>query len=668
MSSMGSGIPEMKSILSGVHLKGFLTIRTLIAKFFGLIFAFAGSLTIGKEGPFVHISSIICNQLLQLPYIFKNLQHQPALKQQLLVAACAMGVTSAFGAPFSGVVFSLEVMSIYYLVANLWKAAFCSITGVFTLHALKLISSVGLADLFSSSPSLVIHHFDVQETPIFIALGIVGGLLGAFFNFVVSFLLAFSQKKWFRNRWARWLKTLAVGVSLALISFHFKHIQPAQQHALINDLVLENATLEKWSELALLFVGFFCFTTVSVGLTSLPVGLYTPLFLTGTLGGRLVAEGVAKVFGDTFGIGVNSYALLGGAALASGSTLTISTAMVVVEMTGSSEIVFPALVTVLIACGVGRFFSIGIFDVLLTQKRLPRTLNLDGNCNDAQRPVESIMKETNLPILSVGDCKVADVIEILQKHPMYDYFPVVANQSDRLFLGHTKRSALVAMLERLGLDMDHEKHLHGVLKFEHDFKEQWKHKKQFVVSKLARHEGGSRSNVGPEDSFGGDVMTLDTLVDDGDGVEAVSSVDGIDVAFLFPGDTRTDADARVHVNPSAISVTVGTPLQQVRVIFSMLRLSTVWVLFRGKLVGVIKRKYLLDTDERINRLVQLAPHHGLQFSVATNKDAADQDLNSKEKDSSRSAKRQSTFLRRGSSSTINGNSMWWQFEGWSLND
>ena len=43
--TIGAGIPEMKSILSGVSLKEYLSIKTLIAKIVGLVFA-VGS---GKE-------------------------------------------------------------------------------------------------------------------------------------------------------------------------------------------------------------------------------------------------------------------------------------------------------------------------------------------------------------------------------------------------------------------------------------------------------------------------------------------------------------------------------------------------------------------------------------------------------------------------------------------
>lgn len=46
---LGSGIPEMKTILRGVALKEFLTLRTLIAKVVGVTATLGSGLPLGKE-------------------------------------------------------------------------------------------------------------------------------------------------------------------------------------------------------------------------------------------------------------------------------------------------------------------------------------------------------------------------------------------------------------------------------------------------------------------------------------------------------------------------------------------------------------------------------------------------------------------------------------------
>jgi chloride channel 2 len=119
----GSGIPEMKSILAGVNIYRYLSFQTLIGKIIGLTAALSAGLSIGKEGPFVHLAGGVTNKLCKLP-CFKDIQNNHSLKKQMLAAAVAAGVTATFGAPIGGVLFSIEVTSTYYFVSNLWKGFF----------------------------------------------------------------------------------------------------------------------------------------------------------------------------------------------------------------------------------------------------------------------------------------------------------------------------------------------------------------------------------------------------------------------------------------------------------------------------------------------------------------------------------------------------------------
>lgn len=53
----------MKTILRGVVLKEYLSARTLIAKVVGLTATLGSGMPLGKEGPFVHIASIVSSLL-----------------------------------------------------------------------------------------------------------------------------------------------------------------------------------------------------------------------------------------------------------------------------------------------------------------------------------------------------------------------------------------------------------------------------------------------------------------------------------------------------------------------------------------------------------------------------------------------------------------------------
>ena len=69
----------------------------------------------------MHIASSVANNLIVYVPMFNRIQDNKAVKLAILEAACAVGVSSTFRAPIGGVLFSIEVTSTYYMVANYWK-------------------------------------------------------------------------------------------------------------------------------------------------------------------------------------------------------------------------------------------------------------------------------------------------------------------------------------------------------------------------------------------------------------------------------------------------------------------------------------------------------------------------------------------------------------------
>lgn len=69
----GSGIPEVKTILSGFIIRGYFGMWTLLVKTVGMILAVAAGLSLGKEGPLVHVACCCGN-------VFSRLFEKCALK------------------------------------------------------------------------------------------------------------------------------------------------------------------------------------------------------------------------------------------------------------------------------------------------------------------------------------------------------------------------------------------------------------------------------------------------------------------------------------------------------------------------------------------------------------------------------------------------------------
>jgi chloride channel 2 len=91
----------MKTILRGVALKEYLTFRTLVAKVVGLTATLGSGMPLGKEGPFVHIASIVAQLLSKLVTSFQSIYENESRNTEMLGAACAVGVGSCFAAPVS---------------------------------------------------------------------------------------------------------------------------------------------------------------------------------------------------------------------------------------------------------------------------------------------------------------------------------------------------------------------------------------------------------------------------------------------------------------------------------------------------------------------------------------------------------------------------------------
>ena len=100
----------------------------------------SSGMSLGKEGPFIHIAGIVANNL---PY--RELKENKTLRHQFLTAAVAIGVTSTFGAPIGGVLFAIEVSAIQFTVENLYKSFFVA---TLTIICFKSVGSLQMAAVF----------------------------------------------------------------------------------------------------------------------------------------------------------------------------------------------------------------------------------------------------------------------------------------------------------------------------------------------------------------------------------------------------------------------------------------------------------------------------------------------------------------------------------------
>eukprot|EP01084_Bolivina_argentea_P044219 81402_1 len=190
-----SGVPEVIAHLNGIYLPKYFNITVLLIKFISCVLCVASSIPVGPEGPMIAMGAVVgycisvynsnCNELK----LFNNSKNC----RDLVSAGCASGVSSAFGAPIGGLLFSMEEVSSFWNTKLGWQIFFASMTAVFITSL--LLSSIGGFEhksVFGLFDPINVSIFIVENTLtvnlfiyIFaIIIGCIGGLLGSLFTFI----------------------------------------------------------------------------------------------------------------------------------------------------------------------------------------------------------------------------------------------------------------------------------------------------------------------------------------------------------------------------------------------------------------------------------------------------------------------------------------------------
>lgn len=103
LTAAGSGVAEVELIVRGFWIRGYLDLKTLVVKSLALVLSASSGMSLGKEGPYIHLATCIFGIITE--FCDSNQRYQ---QQETLRAGAASGLSVAFGAPVSGVLFALE--------------------------------------------------------------------------------------------------------------------------------------------------------------------------------------------------------------------------------------------------------------------------------------------------------------------------------------------------------------------------------------------------------------------------------------------------------------------------------------------------------------------------------------------------------------------------------
>ncbi|RLN47517.1 hypothetical protein BBJ29_000609 [Phytophthora kernoviae] len=426
----GSGIPEIKATLNGIKIHRVVRLKTLFCKAFGIVFSVSGGLPTGKEGPMIHSGAVIGAGLSQGKSSsfgldtswtkFKGFRNDKE-KRDFISCGAAAGVAAAFGAPIGGVLFALEEGASFWHQNLTWRTFFCAMVSAFVLN--YFMSFMEASE--SEGPTPDVGHvfiggtlgtqtgtfsfgqfegskaYEVLDVPVFIFMGMIGGLFGAGFNGANTVLTKF-RKQYVAHRYLRFGETLLIAFTTAAASFWLSYylgecrdLAGAYSSSLsrfycpegqFNDLAslftVNYATSMKQLlhftgdasftpfSLCIFFVVFYILACWTYGI-AVPSGLFVPSLLSGAAYGRIFVM-IVHYVGFPVVAQDGMFALIGAACMLGGmARMTISLTVIILECTGVIEWGLPIMVALMAARWVGNYFNEGLYDIHIHLNHLP---------------------------------------------------------------------------------------------------------------------------------------------------------------------------------------------------------------------------------------------------------------------------------------------------------
>uniref|UniRef100_A0A8C1NGF2 Chloride channel protein n=1 Tax=Cyprinus carpio TaxID=7962 RepID=A0A8C1NGF2_CYPCA len=465
----GSGIPEIKTILSGFIIRGYLGKWTLMIKTITLVLAVASGLSLGKEGPLVHVACC-CGNIFS--YLFPKYSKNEAKKREVLSAASAAGVSVAFGAPIGGVLFSLEEVSYYFPLKTLWRSFFAALVAAFVLRSINPFGNSRLV-LFYVEYHTPWYLFELFP---FILLGVFGGLWGStrFGKYpvlevitvaAITAIVAFPNP-YTRQNTSELIKELFTDcgpLESSQLCQYRSQMNGSQAYPAGSDAAATPGVYSAMWQLSLALIFKIIMTIFTFGL-KVPSGLFIPSMAIGAIAGRIVGIAVEQLayyhhdwflFREWCEVGADCitpglYAMVGAAACLGGVTrMTVSLVVIVFELTGGLEYIVPLMAAVMTSKWVGDAFGReGIYEAHIRLNGYPF---LDAKeefthttlAREVMRPRRN---DLPLAVLTQDDMTLAELQNIISQTSC-NGFPVIVSKESQRLVGFALRRDITIAIE-----------------------------------------------------------------------------------------------------------------------------------------------------------------------------------------------------------------------------
>ena len=313
-ATVGSGIPQIDAeVIDHLDMPWY---RVIFAKFLeGTACAFAG-LSMGREGPSVQLGGMAGKA------VSRAIGRKRGEERLLVTCGAAAGMSAAFHAPLTGVLFAIEEIHKEF-TASLIISVMCS-----SLAADYLVSGVlGVEPVMRLSFVRDLPHGDYL---LVVALGVLCGLLGALHNRGM-----FSCQNLYNriNKCTPYLRLIVPFMLAGVVAFVWPDLMCGGDA--IFERIVEPRGIALSSVIALL-LGKYLFTTISFG-SGAPGGTLFPLVVMGALIGSGFALIANLILGFDLAFYPNFIALGIAGLFASVVRAPVCGVVLVFELTGSLD-------------------------------------------------------------------------------------------------------------------------------------------------------------------------------------------------------------------------------------------------------------------------------------------------------------------------------------------
>jgi chloride channel 7 len=451
-------------------------------------------------------------------------------QRDIIAAGAASGIATAFRAPIGGVIFVLEEAISFFDSKMIFRTYFTTIVAYFTLEILfdgRYLNGRNFT-AYQIQVNCTLGYL-VEDIVFYGLLGVLGGVVGSFFNTINLRVRALRARYVNSMGWRRLVEAAVIVLITSLIvvlvplagqcsaahklishtdgerfnpgsvdvvsdkvclsddslKFFFEEhqaagnasITPAEASAFLEEIGLSRLQCKEgeYNELASLFYStghmtvthlfrtgsyalfdahtlaifvalYFFLAAITAGM-SVPSGLVIPMLTIGGGLGRLFALGLNRAVKSPLGlheVDPGAWAMVGAAAFWAGSGgVTVTVAIIILEITGDFQRLPPIAVAVIVAKLVGEAINHGLYHSLIHLQHIPFLSDVpEEDMNNVI--VEDVMSK---PVVTFGPADTLQRVNDVLQSTTHNGFPVIGQHLGRTIVkGLVLRENLLTVL------------------------------------------------------------------------------------------------------------------------------------------------------------------------------------------------------------------------------